>query len=71
MKRLNIKTSYITLGQLLKWQNFASSGGEVKAILNEEKIMVNGALENRRGKKLYPGDTVEFREEVWVIKTDD
>jgi len=71
MKRLNIKTSYITLGQLLKWQNFASSGGEVKAILSEEKIIVNGALENRRGKKLYPKDQVEFRDQVWVIESDD
>lgn len=71
MKRLNIKTSYITLGQLLKWQNFASSGGEVKWILSEEKITVNGTLENRRGKKLYPGDQIEFREHVWIISEDD
>lgn len=71
MKRLNIKTSYITLGQLLKWQNYASSGGEVKEILRTEKILVNGILEIRRGRKLYPDDTIEFRDESWIIKNDD
>lgn len=71
MKRLNIKTSHITLGQLLKWQNYASSGGEIKWLLREEKIVVNGELENRRGRKLYPGDQINFRDQNWVIAADD
>ena len=33
----------------------------VKAILEEYKISVNGIIENRRGKKLYPGDKISVK----------
>jgi len=58
MQKINISTEYITLGQFIKFADIASSGGMVKAILEEYKIYVNDILEARRGKKLYPGDKV-------------
>lgn len=58
MKPVKITTEYITLGQFLKWINLSSSGGETKMILETVQINVNGELENRRGKKLYPKDEV-------------
>jgi ribosome-associated protein len=61
MNNVKINTEYITLGQLLKHVNIASSGGMVKAILAEYKITVNDLLEARRGKKLYPGDKVSVK----------
>lgn len=49
---------YITLGQFLKLNDFVSSGGEAKHLIHTFSIQVNGVDENRRGRKLYPGDTV-------------
>lgn len=58
MEKIAIKSEYITLGQFIKFANIVGSGGMVKAILAEYKIYVNDVEENRRGKKLYPGDKV-------------
>lgn len=58
MEKIAIKSEYITLGQFIKFANIVGSGGMVKAILQEYKIVVNDIEENRRGKKLYPGDKV-------------
>jgi len=50
----------ITLGQFLKKQNFISSGGEAKQFLLDNIVLVNGEREERRGRKLYPGDVVNM-----------
>ncbi len=62
VKKININSEYITLGQFIKFANITSSGGMVKAILNKNIIYVNDVLESRRGKKLYPGDKVLIKE---------
>lgn len=59
MKEVAISTEYITLGQILKLADVVGSGGEVKAFLQEAKVKVNGEPENRRGRKLVPGDAVD------------
>lgn len=61
MTNISITSDYITLGQFLKFADIASSGGMVKVILEENQITVNDILENRRGKKLYPGDKVVIK----------
>lgn len=58
MKKIEISTEYITLGQFLKFADIVSSGGMVKPALQELTIYVNDILEARRGKKLYPGDKI-------------
>ncbi len=61
MDKLN--SEYIKLDQFLKMANIISTGGEAKFYLVENEVLVNGVKENRRGRKLYPGDivTVEGR----------
>jgi len=61
MTKIEINTEYITLGQFLKLANVVSTGGMVKPALLEYKISVNDLQENRRGKKLYPGDKVSIK----------
>lgn len=58
MTDLPIRDEYITLGQLLKLAGLVGTGGEVKHILEAVPITVNGETENRRGRKIKPGDTV-------------
>ncbi|MGE5701522.1 MAG: S4 domain-containing protein YaaA [Clostridia bacterium] len=57
-KAVAIQTEYIPLGQFLKLAGVIDTGGMAKAFLAEVDIMVNGESENRRGRKLYPDDTV-------------
>ncbi|MGD9909506.1 MAG: S4 domain-containing protein YaaA [Candidatus Izemoplasmatales bacterium] len=64
MQRVYITSPYITLGQLLKFANVISSGGETKFFLMENDITFNGEAENRRGKKCYPGDQIVINNEV-------
>ena len=49
---------FIRLGQALKKAGIVGSGLDAKMIILEESVQVNGATETRRGRKLYPGDTV-------------
>jgi len=58
---------HITLGQFLKAQNFISSGGEAKHFLIEHVVLVNQEKEQRRGRKLYPGDTVHIDQQSYTI----
>lgn len=61
MQQIRIRGEYITLGQLLKLTGEVPTGGEVKDYLAEEAPLVNGEKEDRRGRKLRPGDVVEFK----------
>lgn len=58
-KPIAISTAYITLGQFLKLADCISSGGAAKPFLQERAVLVNSEAESRRGRKLYPSDTVE------------
>lgn len=53
-----IRGEYIELQQLLKAVGVIDLGSEIRAFLSENEVWVNGELENRRGKKLRPGDLV-------------
>jgi ribosome-associated protein len=54
-----IEGETIRLGQLLKLAGVVDSGSEVKALLASAPVLVNGALETRRGRQLHDGDVVE------------
>ncbi len=60
MNRVQINTSFITLGQLLKREDIVSSGGEAKILLSEnpKSFYINGKVDNRRGRKLFSDDKI-------------
>jgi ribosome-associated protein len=58
MQRVEIRGEFITLGQLLKLAGLIGSGGEVRDFLSASEITVNGEPDNRRGRKIRPGDIV-------------
>ncbi len=60
IQQIRINTEFITMSQFLKFAEVIDSGGMVKWFLEEHDIKVNGEPENRRGKKLRAGDTVEI-----------
>ncbi|MBN2540810.1 MAG: S4 domain-containing protein YaaA [Bacilli bacterium] len=69
MKNVSIRTEYITLGQLLKLISVIQSGGEAKMYLMMNDVFVNGDKEERRGKKLFPGDRVVIDEAEFLIQS--
>ena len=57
---------YITLGQLLKAAGILGTGGEIKFVLAESRILVNEEIETRRGRKLREGDIIRVPGETPV-----
>ncbi len=55
---VNISSTYITLGQMLKEIGLIDTGGMAKWFLSEHEVFLNNEFENRRGKKLYNGDVI-------------
>lgn len=62
MEEIKIKTEFITVSQFLKYVDAVPSGGIVKAYIQEGMIRINGEVETRRGRKLYPSDLIEVKD---------
>jgi ribosome-associated protein len=62
IREVKISTETITLGQLLKLTNVIETGGMAKRFLQTHEVLVNGELEQRRGRKLKPEDVVEIKD---------
>lgn len=69
-KTLSVKISseYIALGQFLKFADIIESGGEAKAFLANNEVVINGEPDNRRGRKLRPNDKIEIDGRVYEIE---
>ena len=65
--KLRPNQEYITLQSVLQVGGIIDTGGMAKAFLEMEEVLVNGELENRRGRKLYPGDKVETLGKKFII----
>jgi len=65
---LAIVTDYIKLDSFLKAVNAVGSGGQAKQIIADRRVRVNGQVEVRRGRKLYPGDRVTLGESEFTVE---
>ena len=70
MKKVIIKTDYIKLGQLLKFEGIIANGSDAKMFLEEAKVLVNDEPEARRGRKLYNNDVVIINNIAYMIVHD-
>ena len=60
METIKIRDDFIKLGQALKLAGLVDSGVEAQIEIQEGQVKVNGLAELQRGKKIYPGDVIEF-----------
>lgn len=60
MENITIKDDFIKLGQALKLAGLVESGVDAKFVIQDGEVLVNGEVDDRRGRKLYPGDIFEF-----------
>lgn len=65
---INIKDEYIKLGQALKLSGLVDSGVDAKFVVQDGLVKVNGEIDTRRGKKLYPGDSFEYKGTVVTVE---
>ncbi|MEE4177376.1 MAG: RNA-binding S4 domain-containing protein [Bacteroides sp.] len=65
-----IRGEYIELIQLLKVLNYAESGGQAKALVEQGLVKLNGQTELRKRAKLRPGDQVEYRGNLIVMQAE-
>jgi ribosome-associated protein len=68
LEKIKISTEYIKLDQIMKLAGIAGSGSDAKQIISNGAVSVNGSVELQRGKKLRPGDTVEFDGKKYIIE---
>lgn len=71
MKKISIKTEYITLGQFLKYAGLIENGAQARQFLLNHHILVNDVPENRRGRKLYQTTTIKVDDMLFVIVDND
>ncbi len=71
MEKIIIKDDFIKMGQLLKLANLVESGAMAKEVIEAGQVTYNGQVETRRGKKVYPGDIVEFDGESVTVANDN
>ncbi|GAA1525514.1 ribosome-associated protein [Agromyces terreus] len=50
----------IRLGQFLKFAGILDTGGDVKTVIADGLVDVNGEVDRRRGRQLQQGDVVGF-----------
>jgi ribosome-associated protein len=59
---------FIKLGQALKKAGLVLSGVDAKMVIQDGLVKVNGEVDTRRGKKLYPGDSFEYDGQFVTVK---
>ena len=71
MKTVTITTEFIKLQDLLKFADLVSTGGEAKIVVQEGEVKVDGEVCTMRGKKIRPGNVVEFGGEQLTVAYAD
>ena len=68
MNTIEITTEYSKLQDLLKLAGLTYTGGEAKVMVKEGLVKVNGEVCTMRGKKIRPGDRVEFEGKTLEVR---
>lgn len=67
---VEVSAQPIELYKVLKIANAVSGGGEAKFAISEGYVAVNGELEQRKRRKVYDGDVIEFNNEFYLVLCD-
>jgi ribosome-associated protein len=58
----------IELCQFIKFGGLSGSGGEAKQLISEGSVLLNGAIEKQKRKKLAVGDKVTVAGQTIIVK---
>lgn len=71
MEELIITTPSIKLDQLVKFAGFSDTGAKAKILIDLGEFTVNGDCCTKRGKKIKPGDVIEYKNKKYKIIYDE
>jgi len=66
-----IDNNTIKLDQFLKLMGVAPTGGQAKLMIQDGDVLVNGAVETRRGRKLVAGDRVTVSGQTFAVELNN
>ncbi|MBQ3284733.1 MAG: RNA-binding S4 domain-containing protein [Ruminococcus sp.] len=61
MEIIKINEEYIRLDNLMKFSGLCDTGGRAKYLIQNGEVKLNGEICTMRGKKIRPGDKVEYQ----------
>ncbi len=65
---IQIKTEFIKLDAFLKLCDAVQTGGHAKLVVQDGAVRVNNEVCTKRGRKLRPGDSVEFENVIYLVE---
>ncbi len=71
MEEIRITTPFIKLDQLVKFAGLAETGAKAKILIELGEFNINGELCTKRGKKIKPGDVIDFKNKKYKIILDE
>ena len=66
--QITIRDDHIKLGQAMKLAGLSDDGVSAKLAIQDGKVLVNGEKEERRGRKLFPGDVFTYEGNDVLVK---
>jgi ribosome-associated protein len=63
MRDVVLREEPVELHKILKFEGMVPSGGVAKLAIESGDVLVNGAVETRKRKKMVSGDVIEFNGE--------
>lgn len=60
MEIIKINEEFIRLDSLMKFSGLCNSGGRAKFLIQGGEVKLNGEVCTMRGKKIRPGDRIEY-----------
>lgn len=67
METITINEEYIRLDNLMKFSGLCNSGGRAKYLIQNGEVKLNGEVCTMRGKKIRPGDRVEYQNRIVIV----
>lgn len=71
MEEIKIVTPFIKLDQLVKFAGLAETGARARILIDLGELNVNGEYCTKRGKKIKPGDVIEFKGKKYKVVLDE
>lgn len=70
METITINEEFIRLDNLMKFSGMCNSGGRAKYLIQNGEVKLNGEVCTMRGKKIRPGDTIEYQNRTITVTSN-
>lgn len=70
METIKINEEFIHLDNLMKFSGLCNSGGRAKYLIQNGEVKLNGEVCTMRGKKIRPGDKIEYQNRMIEVTAD-